>query len=206
MICVFEGPDGAGKSTMIEAVAGWHISAGNSPETIARWRAGPFPEGSDPWHEYFTPLTTLGPSLDWLVLIDRWHIGELVYGPMFRGVSRLSLAQRDYIDAYLKQSGATMVYLKARVEELERRLTERGDDMVKVEHLAPLLDAYDMIMAESHQREPFVRTYDTTGNSASPTALAIYSAAELDTRVAVSASRHPSIDHRPYWELNTWPA
>ena len=193
MIVVFEGPDGAGKSTMIQAVA----EAAAEEVGVAMWRAGP-PTGEDMWLEYVAPISTLYPSMDWLVLVDRWHLGELVYGPIFRGASRLSHAQRGWIDGYLKTLGARQVYLTATLEELTRRLTDRGDAMVKMEHLQPILDGYAAVVNG-------MTRYDTTGQRVEPTAAAIYNAAKQETAIALSAQRHPSIDKRPYWERNPWP-
>lgn len=34
VIVIFEGPDGAGKSTMIEAVKDVHLSEGHAPESV----------------------------------------------------------------------------------------------------------------------------------------------------------------------------
>ena len=109
MILLFEGPDGAGKSTMIKAVAAEHLAAGYPLESTAIWRAGPFPQDSDPWTEYVLPLMSLSASRDWLVLVDRWHVGELVYGPIFRGGSRLSEDQRTWIDGFLRSMGGVLV-------------------------------------------------------------------------------------------------
>lgn len=196
MIVVFEGADGAGKSTMIEAVAAEALKDGIES---AVWHAGPFPEGSNPWSEYVFPLSNLQPSTGWMVLIDRWHVGELVYGPIFRGQSRLSHAQRGWIDRYLSSIGALQVYLTASHDELSKRLTARGDPMVKVEHLQPILDGYAAVVNG-------MRVHDTTGQRPGPTASSIYTAARIETAKALSALRHPCNDDRPFWERNQWPS
>lgn len=206
MIVIFEGPDGAGKSTMIEAVKQVHLDEGHAPETVQVWRAGPFPEGSDAWREYVLPLTSLYASKDWLVLIDRWHLGELIYGPLFRGQSRLSLDQRTWIEGYLRTFGAVLIHLTARLEELTRRLSDRGDDLVKAEHLPAILEGYAKYIGDGHQPRIFCRTYDTTGQKTRPTAASIYLVSQLDTFQAISAMNHPSHDDQPYWERNPWPS
>lgn len=207
MIVIFEGPDGAGKSTLIQAVTDEHLAAGYLPESVQVWRAGPFPENSDAWTEYVAPLSVLGTSNEWLVLIDRWHLGELVYGPIFRGVSRLSHEQREWIEGYLKTMGAVMIHVTARHDELVRRLSERGDDMVQTEHLQPILDGYASLVGDGHQPRVFCRTYDTTNQRTQPSAAAIYTLARMEIAMALSAQRHPSNihDQRPYWEKNPWP-
>lgn len=202
MIIVMEGPDGAGKSTMVEAVKQIHLDRGHAPESVQTWRAGPFPEGGNSWDEYVVPLSSLSISSDWLVIIDRWHLGELVYGPLLRGQSRLSLEQRDWIDGYLKSLGAIMVYLKATPEELTRRLGERGDDLIKAEQLPYLLEAYDALI--NIRRVPLILTckYDTTGQRTPPMASAVYLAAEMEVQIATFAYRTET----PYRERYSWPS
>jgi hypothetical protein len=206
MIIIFEGPDGAGKSTAIQHLIEEHLAEGNLPETVQVWRAGPFPEGSNPWSEYVLPLSVLYPSKDWLVLIDRWHLGELVYGPLLRGGSRLSLEQRAWIEGYLKTMGAVMIHLTASVEELTRRLGERGDDLIKAEQLPYLVESYNALFAGGQQPRIMSRTYDTTGGTAGRITAGVYTLAKMDASIALSASRHPSSDQRPYWEKYPWPS
>lgn len=210
MICLFEGPDGAGKSTLIQAVADAHIDEGHLPESVQVWRAGPFPQDSDPWTEYVHPVGSLRACRDWIVLIDRWHLGELVYGPIFRSESRLSLEQRVWIEGYLKTMGAVLIHVTASHDELARRLGERGDDMVAVEHLQPILDGYAELVGDGHQPRVFYRTYDTTSgpDRIIPFAASIYVLARMETSIAISAQNHPSAraDPRPYWEKNPWPS
>lgn len=202
MIVVFEGPDGAGKSRMIDHVA-TEAEADGVPVGI--WHRGPFPPGGNPWTEYVLPLTTLCATTDWIVLVDRWHLGELVYGPIFRGRSQLSLAQRDWIDGYLKSMGAVMIHLTATPDELCYRLAKRGDDMVRADHVPAILAGYSALIGDGHQPRMMTRTYDTTGQRTQPTAAAIYQLARMDTAIALAHQRHPSTDHRPYWEINPWP-
>lgn len=205
MILIFEGPDGAGKSTMIQAVAAEHVAAGHSPDSIAIWRAGPFPPSSDAWTEYALPLTSLSPSKDWLVLIDRWHIGELVYGPIFRGGSRLSDKQRTWIDGYVRSLGGAVVHLTATTDELTRRITKRGDDMVGPEHVEAIRAGFCAVIDPKQGYCVFVRTYDTTGQRTEPTAAAIYVIAKQEAGIGIHLLDHPTHDSRTYIERNAWP-
>ena len=204
MILLFEGPDGAGKSTMIKAVAAEHLAAGYPLESTAIWRAGPFPQDSDPWTEYVLPLMSLSASRDWLVLVDRWHVGELVYGPIFRGGSRLSEDQRTWIDGFLRSMGGVLVHLTASTEELTRRISERGDDMVGPEHVEAIRTGFVREIDPLRGHKIYTRTYDTTGQRTQPTAAAIYLLARQEAAIAESAARHPSTDIT-YMEKYAWP-
>lgn len=203
MIIVLEGPDGAGKSTMIEELKRFHMKQlGCSAETVQVWRAGPFPEGSDPWTEYVIPLSRLHATRDWLVLIDRWHLGELVYGPLLRGQSRLSPEQRAWIDGYLASLGALSVCLTATVEELMTRLAGRGDDLIKMHQLPYLVTRYEELT--SHW--PPTRIFNTTNQRVGPTAVAISLAADMEAKIAIVHRTHDNYDPRPYWEIYPWPS
>ncbi len=204
MILIFEGPDCAGKSTMIEAVRQEHINAGYSPESVAIWHAGPFPQDSDAWTEYVVPLAPLSPSKDWLVLVDRWHIGELVYGPIFRGGSRLSLEQRRWIDGYVRSLGGALIHITARTEELLARHAGRGDDMVSAEQLEPIRAAFVQHIDPRQGYQVFTRTYDTTNQRTEPTAAAIYMVARQEVAIAQGLLEHPSRG-KTYMERHAWP-
>lgn len=203
MILIFEGPDGAGKSTMIEAVK-TIAEADGVPTSI--WRAGPFPADSNAKREYALPLTSLTASQDWLVIMDRWHVGELVYGPLLRGVSRLSEEERCWIEGYLKTCGAVIIYLTATTEELIRRVGVRGDDLIKAEQLDHIREAYEVLIADGHSPRLFQRRYDTTGQRTEPTAHGIYAAAKQEAAIAISERDFRTTDHRPYWEKHPWPS
>jgi GTPase SAR1 family protein len=207
VIIILEGPDGAGKSTMIEELKRHYLmQIGRSPESVQIWHAGPFPEGSNPWTEYVVPISQLVATRDYLILIDRWHLGELVYGPLLRGQSRLSLAQRDWIDSYLKSMGAIMVYLKASIEELTARMTARGDDLIKAEMLPHIVAGYDVLTTNLPASAIKTIVHDTTNQRTSPMAVAIALAANMEATIALKTQALPSYDPRPHWEKHPWPS
>ena len=207
MIIIVEGPDGAGKSTMIEDLKRQYLMrAGQTPESVQVWHAGPFPQDSNPWTEYVVPLSRLQVTRGYLVLIDRWHLGELVYGPLLRGQSRLSPEQRVWIDGYLKSMGAITVCLTATIEELTRRLSERGDDLIKAEQFPYLVAQYDELTRDLPPEAITTRVFDTTNQRVSPTAASILFLASMETTVAMVHQGHNNYDHRPYWEIHPWPS
>lgn len=140
MIVVLEGPDGCGKTTVANAL---ERLIGQS--VVVRMSSGP--PGDDPFEECMAKLRNAEALLKtgWsAVVIDRLHIGELVYGPLLRGASRLSFKQAEFIDAYLYKIGAVSVHCTAPLATITARLISRDGGLpdaksgAKVEHAAAI--------------------------------------------------------------------
>lgn len=118
MLIVLEGPDGAGKSTIAK-----HLLHMLNPSILLS--SGP--PGQDPKSEYLGKLETASRSMvnGVSVVIDRLHIGELIYGPLLRGGSRLTVHEAYEIDSELWAMNAVAVHVTASTEEIHRRLIER---------------------------------------------------------------------------------
>ena len=137
MLITIEGPDCGGKSTLtqqlIEAAAerGW---------LGQRVHKGPPAPDADPFTEYESvldvePLRGLIDSDHHLVVMDRWHVGEAIYGPLWRGHSRLSTAGLAHVEASLDALGAVRVMCLPAYHELQARFLTRGDDLTKFDEL-----------------------------------------------------------------------
>lgn len=115
MIIVLEGPDASGKTTLAKALAeevdGVYVHA-SAPER-------------HPLVEYTATIETLRPEH---IVLDRWHIGEMIYGPKYRGRSGLSRKQFDAVEEYLAGYGALLVHCDDRFDELVSRLHGRGEE------------------------------------------------------------------------------
>jgi thymidylate kinase len=206
MIILLEGPDGAGKSTLRNELIRVHAEEGRGGSAI--WNRGPFTAEHSPWAEYAFDLLQLTPNPDWLVVMDRWHLGELVYGPLLRGASRLSLAQARWLDSLLRDRGALYVHLYAPSPTLMKRLAERGDDLIDPHLLPKINNAYCGLFQEVFWMTPGpkLKTINTDLTRASAIAPALLASARMEAIVALSRLRHPSTkDQRPYEEMNPWP-
>jgi thymidylate kinase len=139
MLIIVEGPDGVGKTTLVESIADYTSG-------VHVLHRGP-PVG-DPLVEYtFEDLDDYHWSGIWVC--DRWHWGELVYGPYYRGRSELGWSGFRQVDDYLLSKGAVIAYLTEPVETLAERVAGRGDDYIKVDDLPYLVGAYELVAAES---------------------------------------------------------
>lgn len=116
-LIILEGPNGAGKSTLASALPGRVIHRGP-------------PKTSHLLREYLVEIQRYCPNplgLDSLVL-DRWHLGELVYPKL--QVGRESLATREtlaYLQLWLLSRGAVLVHVTADPKRIIRRLRKRGE-------------------------------------------------------------------------------
>lgn len=68
------------------------------------------------------------------VIFDRFHICNEVYAPMYNDFAMLSDEQRRFIEREMKDK-ATIIYLYANDEVLEKRFNSRGDDYVSLDKL-----------------------------------------------------------------------
>jgi len=138
-IIVVEGPDLAGKTTLVQNLVANLMN-------VEMLRQGPPPSGVDILEHYLRPIQDwcYEPMIirpDWLIL-DRWHVGELIYGPLLRGKSLLTGQQADYIDMVLQTFGCNFTYVTQPPSILQERWDQRGDGLIKREWLADIYHDY----------------------------------------------------------------
>jgi hypothetical protein len=159
IICL-EGPDLAGKTT----VAQWMQAELTRRNVVTTYiKRGPIRD--DPMTEYLRPLDALlepNPKISQTLILDRWHVGELIYGPLLRGRSELTAQQANYIEMVMQTLGCTFVHVTAPVAVLQDRWDIRGDSLVKREWLNRVSDEYwDYVSTHPHW-ESIAATHMTT--------------------------------------------
>lgn len=128
MLIILEGPDGAGKTTLANALHE-QLERLFPDDTVHRYSAGP-PTHQNGIDEYVVPLTWYHPDQGHHVICDRWHIGERVYPSVFMRPYVVDNTQNNCIDHFLWSRDALIVQLTASVDTLTKRLDARGDDRV----------------------------------------------------------------------------
>ena len=142
MLVIVEGPDGAGKSTLVEKLRAV-IHQRYPGEKVEVLRKRPPAKGSHPLDEYETPLLSYRPRQGHHIICDRWSWGEWVYPDV---LGRKTLADRAswyHIELFLQARGAVIVYMNEPVDVLQRRVIARGDDLVKPFQLEKISQRYD---------------------------------------------------------------
>lgn len=154
MFIIVEGPDGAGKSTLVEALdrALWKRGRGC---VLVNHKAAPRRPALS---EYARDLAFYRPGGDVDLVLDRCWLSEEVYGPLWRG-TRLPDYVKHYLNLWAESRGALFVVLDASDEVLvERVCGTRGDDLVTDPDEVRLLgQTYRESFHQSDGREAVVR-------------------------------------------------
>jgi deoxyadenosine/deoxycytidine kinase len=133
VLVIVEGPDCAGKSTLVERLA---KRIGNT----TTFHKGP--PTRHPVIEYAEDLLDYRPGTGLNIICDRWHWGERVYPEVLDRSSQLDLAAWRWIEMFLRSRGALVVRLDPDLQLLKTRLAERGDDTVAEEMLHGIVCGY----------------------------------------------------------------
>ena len=133
MIVIVEGVDGAGKTTLVDALIEQH----DGPSKVVKRSQ----LQSDPMVEY-EHRDLSGYDGSTLLICDRWHVGELVYGPLYRGRSLLEPAQTLHIEMALSALGALRLHVTAPIDVIMQRVAERGEEFLQPKHFGLVWDFY----------------------------------------------------------------
>ncbi len=146
---VLEGCDGVGKTTLAARLAAAHgFAVVHSTVT---------PDDVDIVQRY---LAVLGDPRR--LLLDRSFVSELVYGPLVRGRSRLTLSQVIDLAQVVRDRTGTFVHLTASTTVILARLRNRADATVPTAAtIERIQHAYTCIFAEIASCAP-VAQMDTT--------------------------------------------
>jgi hypothetical protein len=145
VLIILEGPDWSGKTTLVEKLTKQLHDC-----TVIQLQRGPLKPESDPVFEYTHQIDGYTPGRAEHVIADRWHLGELVYGPLKREGSRLTPAQRWYIDAFIAARGGLIVYVDESLDVLQLRALMRSDDYVDASELRLIKLGYDVALTHSY--------------------------------------------------------
>jgi thymidylate kinase len=140
MIIMLEGTDGAGKSTLGNRLVEYAQKRGFTAEL---WHRG-VPE-RHPLEEYEYDLEQANPPSDHLIVMDRWHLGQLVYGGLYRDENLLGVSGAWHVNALLERYGAVQFIVSPPLEEIRRRLGVRGEDYLKAEHVEHVWTSYQVL-------------------------------------------------------------
>lgn len=135
MLIIIEGADGVGKTTLAQRLA-----AKLDAKIIHKG-----PPTEHPLVEYEHGVYDYVPYGEHIIC-DRWHLGEVVYGPILRDKSQLDTPMRMHVDMLLDRLGALIVHVSGDAETAVARATERGDTLVDTEQIPKIMRKYSELM------------------------------------------------------------
>lgn len=157
MIVIVEGPDGAGKTTLIE-----QLKQGSRNAVYHHFGAPASDEEAfDYYKTYAAAINSCTPDV--LNIFDRSWYSDMVYGPVMRGRLEMSREHADMLAAMVVANGGGMViYCTAPLKVLWSRCRTRGEEYVtKYEQLKDIAERYADVMRNCVRYLPVVR-YDTS--------------------------------------------
>ena len=152
MLIIIEGPDLAGKTTLAELVASTITDSLHEPVEVRH--CGPLKE--HPLIEYEQVLDDYVPGAGKHIVYDRLHLGELIYGPVKRGESRLTREAYTHVELALARLGAVIATVDAPNTILLERHRDRGESFVTPVELLQVANMYRMLERFIPQRSHYV--------------------------------------------------
>jgi thymidylate kinase len=149
---VIEGCDGTGKTTLADRLAtAYEVTVIHADRT---------PNHIDLTTRYLALLARPG-----RIVLDRSFLSEPVYGPLYRGGSRLTPAQVATLARAVADRGGVCVHLTAPAAAIADRIAARGDPTIpSLTEIKHILTRYERVFAAISGYVPIIRI-DTTDHA-----------------------------------------
>lgn len=144
-VCL-EGVDGAGKSTLADAIED-ELNRRRPGEPVERRHCSQLKR--DPLDEYALDVEDYRPGSGRHVVADRWHWGETIYGPLYRGESALTESGFRWTELFLKARGVSVWHVTAALETVENRLRQRGEDYLQTHDVKRVWESFQDVASRS---------------------------------------------------------
>lgn len=137
MIVILEGIDKTGKSTLarklVKELDGYYVKFSQ-------------PNG-DPYQEYMGFLRSAKKHVNYV--LDRFCYGELVYGPMYRNESGITVDQLNFIELLMMQFNPIVVYCETSKETISRNFQDQDEEFTDSEDIEHIIKLYKNVWNES---------------------------------------------------------
>lgn len=156
MIYIIEGPDGAGKTTLVEQIKKSHMNA-----KVLHFGAPQTPEEADNYYKVYAEAINAKRD-DEVLIFDRSWYSDIVYGPVMRNRQEMTQEHADMLSAMVvARGGGIIIYCTAPIKVLWARCQRRGETYLQNQvQLQAISVGYSKVMAENVRFLPVVR-YDT---------------------------------------------
>jgi thymidylate kinase len=163
-LIILEGPDCAGKTTLARELVKFGFDATHFGADLTL-------TGADMTKTYLYHLSKLYKCVQnghtihhpHHVVFDRCWISEIVYGPIYRGVSRFSHEQVGLLYAAAELADPVIVYCRPKTETMIKSFNARIEEEMldNAEQLQQAINKYDTIFADLEKHSDFdIHRYD----------------------------------------------
>lgn len=139
-VIVVEGCDKTGKTSLsreLESATGWSVVKTSQPKT-------PGPDAAT--MEYLETLAThRGPFI-----ADRFHVGESVYGPIYRKTLPIGPTNLRLIEDKLLDRGCLLVLMEDDPDAIIKRFRKHNEDFAKEQDVRDIVQKYVVEWRRSH--------------------------------------------------------
>lgn len=167
MLIITGGIDCSGKSTIcskLSKLLDCEVNHFDKPKNLI-----------DGKNQYFSFLKSINNNEN--TICDRFHDGEHVYAPIYRGYESNYLHE---IEIELKKMPYLFIHTTASIETIIERINKRGEDFIKEEHYQLIMDLYYKFLEK--QSMPYV-TINTDDSNVSKYIETILTAIDIVTKL-----------------------
>lgn len=181
MLIILEGPDGSGKTFLAERLMS-RIEAAQpgapSPEYIHKKK----PDQPTFLAEYLEPIADYLPRSGRTLILDRWHIGELIYPEMTNRQTLASFAEFRYLEMFLRSRGALIVHVDTPIQRILEIIDQRPERDPLEERVLEQHAEFTRALEVTNLRTiTYQREQDTGSDTHLDLIIAYAAAVELDT-------------------------
>lgn len=142
MIICLDGVDGTGKSTLAKNIV--KAIENKYPDDVVIYKHATQIK-DDVYSEYANLFMDYIPGGGVHYVLDRWHIGEEIYGPLFRGKSAFDKVSFRWMELFLASKGMRTWLLTHPENVIQKRLKDRGEDFISPEQVEFIQSEYQRI-------------------------------------------------------------
>lgn len=161
MIIVLEGTECVGKTTLANEIIRLQPTLLSEVRDVRRFRRGKIPDWTNDVDDYSQDVSFahyLNPD-DYLWVMDRWHLGEMIYSAEFSRNTRMDHNRVADIDFQISMHRKTIrAICSSSPEVITRRYHERGDEPLS---LAKTLSVNERYLAFFRRQQSGWRFIDT---------------------------------------------